>query len=210
MNRAQAAANLAIAGFFIFNIVRHMIRPGGNIMYTRMLMFVCLATIPMVFMLGPLGGHDRWPFLLDKAREIAGTGPYAWLTIAGLAVLMIILPLVIFIGIGFMMDLRSGLFFAMYFFPLVMRFALEPSRACIGTAVIHVVNFFVSVFVMIGIVYFVGRYGPGVGMYERHLHKIWPGYGTAANMFFWVCSFALLNQLVEFGRALLGLLRGSR
>jgi hypothetical protein len=209
MNRAQAAANLGIAGFFIFNIVRHMIRPGGNIMYTRMLMFVCLATIPMAFMLGPLGGRDRWPFLLDKAREIAPISEYSWLAIAGLAVLMVVLPLVIFIGIGFMMDLRSGLFFAMYFFPLVMRFVLEPAKACIETAVINVVNFFVSVFVAIGIVYIVNKYGPGVAMYERHLHKIWPGYGTAATMFFWVCSFALLNQLVEFGRALLVLERGS-
>jgi hypothetical protein len=49
MNRIIAAVNFCISGYFIVNIIRHMIRPGMNSEYTRMLMFACLATIPLVF-----------------------------------------------------------------------------------------------------------------------------------------------------------------
>jgi hypothetical protein len=56
-----------------------MIRPGVDVGYTRMLMFVGLATIPMVFIMGVTGGRDRWPFLLDIAKEVVGNGSFQWI-----------------------------------------------------------------------------------------------------------------------------------
>ena len=77
MRRIEAVVALTVAVYFIVGIVRHMIRPAVNAEYTRVLMFAGLATIPFVFLVGFTGGHDRWPHLIDYAREIAGESAWA-------------------------------------------------------------------------------------------------------------------------------------
>ena len=199
-----AAVSLFINGFFIYNIIRHMIRPGGNVGYTRMLMFVGLATIPMVFLMGLAGGRDRWPFLLDIAKEVVGSGPFQLPGVVGLAAVVIVLPLAVFAAIWIMMELRSGLLFILYFVPLFLRMALEPASECIKTVIIQVLVFFGSIFIVLGIVYFLKRHGTGVEKYAEHVQIIWADYDieSSVNMFFWVHMFALINQLIEFGRVL--------
>ncbi len=209
MNRIAAVVNLGVSGYFLYTIVRHMMRPGMNTGYTRVLMFACLATIPMIFMTGAIGGRDRLPFLLDHARRIASSGPYSWLTIAGLGVITILLPLVIFVSLWFWMELRSAVLFTLFFIPLLMRMALTTSRECLVTAVAQAMLFLLTAPIGALIATYLERHASGVAVYERHVHTIWPGYETAANMFFWVCTFALVNQLIEFLRALIALLRKS-
>ena len=55
LQRIVSLVNLAITGFYIYSLIMHVIRSEGNIGYTRMLMFACLATIPVTFMLAMVG-----------------------------------------------------------------------------------------------------------------------------------------------------------
>jgi hypothetical protein len=206
MNKPFAIVNLCITGFYIFTIVMHMIRPGENTGYTRMLMFVCLATIPLAFMMAIVGGRDRLPLLAAQAKEMAGGGLSSVLILAGFIVLLIIMPLGMLLGIWYGMGLRFGLLFILYFIPVLLRLALEPAKASVQTAVTQGVMLFASFFIGIVITLVLERYTSVVGMYERHLQVVWPGYGDAAKMFFSVCVFSLLNQVVEFRHALLILL----
>lgn len=195
----MASVNLCISGFFLCNILMHMIRPGANTGYTRMLMLLCIATIPVSFMMVFIGGRDRWPALISQAREMAGNSPQSTLILAALAILLIIMPLGILLAIWFGMGLRLGLYFIIFFVPLFLRLRNSPMRASVETAVIQIVLYFVSFFIGIGIVFLVGV--SESEPYERHLQVIWPGYRDAAKMFFSVCVFAFLNQLIEFSRA---------
>lgn len=87
MNRIAAIVNLAVSGYYLYSLLSHAIHPGDNTGFTRMLMFACIATIPLVFMLVMVGGSERWPALLAQARELARGGLGSWLMLAGLAVL---------------------------------------------------------------------------------------------------------------------------
>jgi hypothetical protein len=109
--------------------------------------------------------------------------------------------LAIWFGVG----LRFGLLFVVFFVPLLLRLATSPARASIETAVIQVVLLFAALFIGIGIVFLLGVSASGT--YERHLQVIWPGYKDAAKVFFGVCVFAFLSQLIEFSRALVFLLK---
>lgn len=172
-------------------------------------MFVGLATIPMVFIMGFAGGRDRWPFLPDIAKEVVGNGPFQLPGVLGMAAVVIVLPLAVFAAIWIMMELRSGLLFILYFVPLFLRMGLEPARECINTVIIQVLVFFGSIFIVLGIVHLLKRHTSGIEKFGKHVQAIWPGYDTdsSVNMFFWVCMFALINQLIEFGRASMVLLR---
>ena len=80
-----ASGGLLISVYFIYNIVRHMIAPGGNTGYTRMLMFTCLGTIPISFMMMVAGATGKWDALVGLAREAGGgSGPLYALALAGL------------------------------------------------------------------------------------------------------------------------------
>lgn len=50
-----------------------MMQPEKNRSYTRMLLFVLLAIIPMVFLIGFVGWRDHRPFLIEHGRAIAET-----------------------------------------------------------------------------------------------------------------------------------------
>ena len=99
-----------------------------------------------------------------------------------------------------------GLMFALYFVPVIARLALAPARVSVQTAVVQGVLLFASFFAGMGAVYVLDLLGYGTVAYAEHLQVIWPGYGSAAVMFFSVCVFTLLNQTAEFGYAVTGLL----
>lgn len=210
MNRAAAIVNLAVSGYYLYNLFSHTVHPGDNTGYTRMLMFACIATIPLVFLLVMVGGNERWPALIAQARGLARGGLGSWLLLAGLAVLLILMPLGMLVGVWFGMGLRFGSLFILFFVPLLLRLALAPAQEAIAAAITRTLLYFAAFFIGIGIVFFLERFGPGTEPHARHLQAIWPGYGDAAKMFFAVCVFALLNQLLEFRHALLALLARGR
>jgi hypothetical protein len=203
MNRIVSGGSLLISGFYLFTVVTHMVRPADNTAYTRMLMFACLATIPLAFMMVFVGGRDRWPQLLSYAKQLARGGPSSILLLAGLSVLLVIMPVGMLAGVWAGLGLGMGLLFLLFFVPVMARLALAPARVSVTTAVTQAVLFFASFFIGIGIVFLLETFGPGAESYEKHLQVIWPGYGSAAQMFFAVCVFALLNQLHELVRAVM-------
>lgn len=196
--------NLGISVYFTCNIARHIVRPGGNIGYTRMLVFAYLSTIPFVFLLGFAGGRDRWPYLLDIAREIAGTGWHAPLVIAGLGAVTILLPLGIFVAVFVVMEFRSAFLFVLFFIPVLMRLVLSTKQECVMSAVL-----LAMLFLFMGPIGFVAvlllkRHGKTAltRQYGRHVRKIWldQNEDTSPNMFMAACLFALSAQLVEIIR----------
>lgn len=209
MKRIEAVVALAVAVYFVVGIVRHMMRPGGNAEYTRVLMFAGLATIPFVFLVGFTGGHDRWPHLIEYAREIAGENVWSPLAVVGLGAVVIVLPLAIFAAVWIMMGMRSGLVFTLYFVPMFMRMAFETADSCIKHSVLQVGLFFIAVFVTMGVVAVLRRNEVSMEPYVQQVHAVWPDYDSESsiNMFFWVCTFAFINQLIESGRAIFALLR---
>lgn len=207
MNRIEAAANLCITGFYLYHIGQHMVRPGENGGYTRMLVFACLATIPMVFMLVMIGGRDRWVSLLAQAKEFAAGGPLALLLMAALAFLLVLMPLGMLVAIWFSMGLKFGSLFILYFVPMILRLVLGTTQECVLAAIARGVSFFASFLIGIGIVMILQRFFSGVGVYGDHFELVWPGYRDGAKMFFSVCTFALIGQLLEFRHALLALVR---
>jgi hypothetical protein len=163
----------------------------------------------MVFMLAMVGGKDRWIYLLAQARELAHSGPLAIMLLAGLAVLLVLMPLGMLVGIWFGMGFKFGSLFVLFFVPVITRLAFGTAQASIITAIVQGLTFFASFFIGIGIVAVLERFFSGAGTYERHLQLVWPGYGEAAKMFFSVCIFAFINQAMEFRHALMALLRGA-
>lgn len=196
MNRIIAAVNFCISGYFIVNIIRHMIRPGMNSGYTRMLMFALLATIPLVFMLMLVSGRERWVFLLERAKEMAGGGPLMILLLAGLVILLIVLPLGMLAGIWYGMGFQFGSLFILYFVPIISRLIFNTTQQSVVSAITQGLLFFASFLIGISIVGLMERFGSGVQIYDDHLQLVWPGYRDAAKMFFSVCVFALANQLI--------------
>ena len=196
MNRIIAAVNFCISGYFIVNIIRHMIRPGMNSEYTRMLMFACLATIPLVFLLMMVAGKERWLFLLDRGREMAGGGPLMVLLLVGLVILLVLMPLGMLVGIWYGMGFQFGTLFILYFVPIISRLIFNTTQESILGAVTQGVLFFASFLIGISIVAILSRFGPGAQLYETHLQLVWPDYRDAAKMFFSVCVFALINQMI--------------
>ncbi len=162
MSRVEAAANLCITGYYLFHIIHHIFRPGTNIGYTRMLMFACLATIPMVFMLMMVGGKDRWPDLLAHARELAHGGPMAVMLLAGLGILLVGMPIGMLVGVWYGMGLRFGALFILYFAPMIMRLAFNTTQASVLTAIVQGVTFFASFFMAVGIVMIVEKLPSGL------------------------------------------------
>jgi hypothetical protein len=206
MDRALAAVRLCITGYFIFNIIRHMIAPGGNTDYTRMLLFACLGTICISLMLMVVGGPDRWPSIVEQA-QVEGSRPLSMLALAGIITTAVILPIGLLIGLGVFLGLRLSFFMALFFVPVLMRLVTATSQQCIINGVIQILLFFATMLIGVGIVALVERHTSALQGYIRHFHKIWPGYDdmSSARMFFTAGSFALLNQIIEFVYAVLGI-----
>jgi hypothetical protein len=186
-----------------------MFRPGANTGYTRMLMFACLATIPMVFMLMMVGGKDRWIYLFAQAREWVHGGPLALMLVVGLGFLLVVMPLGMLVAIWFGMGLKFGSLFILYFVPVIMRLAFGATEASVLAAIVQGLTFFGSFLVGIGIVMVLQKLPSGVGTYETHLQVVWPDYSDAAKMFFSVCIFALISQGIEFRHAVMALVRST-
>lgn len=212
LDRFFSFLTAGINAYFIVCIVRHMARPGDNTGYTRMLMFAYLATIPFVFIMGFAGGSDRWPYLFDIARDIAGPVWYAPLIIAGLGAVTILLPLAIFVAVFVVMELRSAFLFVLYFIPVLMQMALSTKQECIVSAVVLTMLFLFTGPVGFVVIGRLKRYGKTAlaNQYSRHVRKIWHGYDedSSANMFMGACLFALCNQLIALVRTVAALVRG--
>lgn len=205
MNKAVAVVSLCITGGYLYSILAHMIRPGESTGYTRMLMFACLATIPLAFLMAILGARDLRPFIASIAGEEAGSGPLSIPIPVGLVVVLVVMSLGMLLAIWSGVGLRFGLLFIVFFVPLILRLVTSPARASIETAIIQVVLLFAGLFIGVGIVFFLGVSASET--YQRHLQVIWPGYEDAAKVFFGVCVFAFLNQILEFSRAIIVLLK---
>ncbi len=197
---------LAISGFYIYSIIRHMLRPGNNTGYTRMLMFACLATLPLVFLMGMIAGRAELIFEFDLPGEWSDFGFQEWYLLIGMF-LLLLLPFALLTGLCFMLELRGGLMFILFLIPALSRLALITPEGAILSGVSQVFLFLASIVIGALIVMALERYASGSATYEKHVQKILPGYGTAANMFFGVCVFALANQVIEFCFALFNLLR---
>ncbi|MDP2854917.1 MAG: hypothetical protein Q8O28_11815 [Smithellaceae bacterium] len=196
MNRIIAAVNFCISGYFIVNIIKHMIRPGMNSEYTRMLMFACLATIPLVFMLMMVAGKERWLFLLESGKEMAGGGPLMVLLLVGLVILLILMPLGMLAGIWYGMGFQFGTMFILYFVPIISRLIFNTTQQSIVAAITQGLLFFAAFLIGISIVEILERFSSGAQLYDAHLQLVWPDYRDAAKMFFSVCVFALINQII--------------
>ncbi len=206
MERVVAVINLCISGYFMFRITRHMLWPGDDTGYTRMLMFACLATIPLSFFMLMVAGRD------EVFREFGMPGSFAeyvfynWLLFAGI-ILLYLLPVVLLGGLFFMMELRSAILLFLILFPIFSRLAFSPAKDSAIAAFVQIMVFLGSIVAGALLAGALDKWGPGTKAQEGNILKIWPGYRTAANMFFGVCVFPLANQLIEFIHALFKVLK---
>lgn len=206
MERAGAVLNLCISSYFMYRITRHMLKPGENIGYTRMLMFACIATIPLSFFMLMVAGRDEIFREFGVPASFTDYATYDWLLFAGI-VLLYLLPVVLLGGLFFMMELRSAILLFLFLVPILSRLAFAPARDSGIAAFVQIVLFLGSIVAGALIAGAFDKWGPGTKAQEENLLKIWPGYRTAANMFFAVCVFPLANQLIEFVHALVGVLK---
>jgi hypothetical protein len=114
----------------------------------------------------------------------------------GLVILLVLMPLGMLAGIWYGMGFQFGTLFILYFVPIISRLIFNTPQESILSGVTQGVLFFVSFFIGITIVTILERAGAGAQLYETHLQVVWPGYRDAAKMFFSVCVFALINQLI--------------
>lgn len=210
MNRILPATSLLISGYFIFNIVRHMIAPGGNTGYTRMLMFACLGAIPISFMMMVAGATGKWDALVALAREAGGgSGPLYALALVGLITVAVVLPVVLLAAAWYVMGLRIGFMFVLFFVPIAMRLAMSPAQDCAVNGVVQALLFFAAMLIGAGIFALAEKHSLAKA-YAEQVQAVWEGYDYASSgrMFFAITVFALINQLTELGFAIAGLVRG--
>ena len=131
----------------------------------------------------------------------AGQGPLAIVLLAGLTVLLILLPVGILVGVWYGMGFSLGIQFVLFFVPVFSRLFFASTESSILAAIAQGLLFFLAFFIGITIVTILERFFAGTAVYAQHLQLIWPGYDAAAKMFFSVCTFALVNQLLEFRHA---------
>ena len=188
-----------------------MIRPGTNTEFTSFLLYACLATIPLVFMMAIVGGKDLSD-LIKQGNEItgaAGPGIFSILLWVGLVVLVIIMPLGMFLGIWWFSELKLNIYFILYFIPLLSQLVFSTRKVCVSSAITQAVLIIVTLLLSAVIVALLTKHTSQADIYEKHFQVIWPDYEGAASMFFWICSFALLSQLTGFLQAIFKLL-GNR
>lgn len=209
MQKISSAVGLLISGYFVVMIVKHMIAPDGNTGYTRMLMFACLGTIPLSFMMMIAGATGKWDALVVEAREAAGGSvPLYVLALAGLITVAVVLPIVLLAAAWYVMGLRFGFMFVLFFVPVAMRLALSPAKNCAGNGVMQALLFFAAMLIGAGIFALLEKHSSAKA-YAQQVQAVWEGYDYASSgrMFFAITAFALINQLIEFGFAIAGLVR---
>jgi hypothetical protein len=205
MQRIVTLVNLAITGFYIYTLIMHVIRPAGNAGYTRMLMFACLATIPVAFMLAMIGGQDRWPVLIRGLIELGQKGTAEMAVMIGVIFILVVMPLGMLLGVWFGMGLKFGTLFILFFVPLLLRLTLTSAKSSINSAVCQGLLYFGAFFAAIALVRLLGMARVDLSPYEQNVQAVWPGYGDAAIMFFAVWLFAIGQQVMEFRYALISL-----
>ena len=205
LQRIVSLVNLAITGFYIYSLIMHVIRPEGNIGYTRMLMFACLATIPVGFMLAMVGGQDLWPVLFQGLKELGQDGPAEMAVVVCVIFILVVMPLGMLVGVWFGMGLKFGTLFLLFFVPLILRLTLTSAKSSTDMAVYQALLYFGAFFAAIALVRLLGMARADLGPYEQSVQAIWPGYGDAAVMFFAVWLFAITQQVMEFRYALISL-----
>ncbi len=203
MQRIVILINLAITGSYIYSLIMHVIRPGQNVGYTRMLMFATLATIPVCFLLAMVGGQERWPVLLQGLKQVGQMGISGKAVVAGVVFLAVIMPLGMLVGVWFGMGLKFGAAFLLFFAPLVLRVTLISADSSINLAVHRVLLYFGAFVAAIILVRLLGMARVELRPYEQNVQAVWPGYGQAAIMFFAAWLFAVVQQVMEFRYALM-------
>ncbi|MEN6320850.1 MAG: hypothetical protein ABFD82_19115 [Syntrophaceae bacterium] len=209
LQRIVSLVNLAITGFYIYSLIMHVIRPGGNAGYTRMLMFACLATIPVAFMLAMIGGQDRWPVLFRGLKELGQTGTTEMAVVVGVIFILVVMPLGMLVGVWFGMGFKFGTLFLLFFVPLLLRLTLTSAKSSTDLAVYQVLLYFGAFFAAIALVRLLGIAQVDLQPYEQNVQTVWPGYGDAAVMFFAVWLLAITQQVMEFRYALISLFDSS-
>lgn len=205
MQRIVLLTNLAIAGSYIYSLIMHVVRPEQNVGYTRMLVFACIATIPMCFLLAMVGGQDRWPVLAQGLKQVGQTGVSGMAVIAGVVFLLVIMPLGMLVGVWYGMGLKFGTGFLLFFAPLVLRVTLISAKSSINLAVHRVLFYFGAFAAAIILTRLLGMARVDLRPYEQNMEAVWPGYGHAATVFFASWLFAAAQQVMELRYALMGL-----
>jgi hypothetical protein len=197
--------NVVVTGFYIYTLVMHVIRPGENSGYTRMLMFAFLASIPITFMLAMVGGHDRLPVLFRGLKEMAQTGPSGIAVVAGVTFVLLIMPLGMLVGVWFGLGLKFGSLFLLFFVPLLLRLMFIESKSSTNMAVYQALIYFGALFAALVLVRVLGMIRLDLKPYEQSVQLVWRDYGQAAIMFFAVWLFAMIQQVMEFKYAVVNL-----
>lgn len=206
MDRVGAAVNLCISVYFTFRIIRHMLKPGNDTGQTRMLMYACLATIPLTFFMLMVAGRQE---VFREFGMPAGFAEYVWhnwLLFAGI-ILLYLLPFALLGGLSFMLDMRNRLLLFLFLIPTLSRLAFAPAQESMIAAIVQTMVFLGSIVAGALLAGALDKWGKGTAAQEKNLQMILPGYRTAANMFFGVCVFALMNQCIEFVYALIRLIK---
>lgn len=205
MNILANILNAGIAIYFIYKIARHMLRPGKAYEYTRMLLFAGLGTIPIVFFTMMFAGRTEVFNAFGLPPAVSDYEFLHWWIFAGV-MLLYLLPVVLLFGLLYMAGLRMGFSFFVFLFPILSRLVLVANEELMVTAGMQIFLFFLCVFVTMGLVQVMNKYFNGTREQETHFIHIWPGYGTAVNMFFWICTYAIGTQLAELVRIAIFLL----
>ena len=205
MQRTVILINLAVTGSYISSLIMHVVRPGQDAGYTRMLMFACVATIPIAFLFAMIGGQERWPVLLQGLKQVGRMGASGTAVVIGVVFLLVVLPSGMLIGVWFGMGMKSGTLFLLFFVPLVLRLTLISGKSSINLAVHRVLLYFGAFVGAIALVRLLTLTGVDLRPYEQSVQTVWPGYGHAAIMFFAAWLFALAHHATEFRHALMGL-----
>jgi hypothetical protein len=203
--RIITLVNLAITASYIYSLVTYVVRPEGNVDYTRMLMFACLATIPISFLLAMVGGQDRLPVLFRGLKEIAQTGASGTFVVLLVAFVLFVLPLGMLAAVWFGMGLKFGSLFLLFFLPLLLRLTLTSAKASTNLAVHKALILFGAFFAAILLVRLLGMFRIDLKPYEESVQAVWPGYGDAAIMFFSVWLVAISHHIMEGRYALMNL-----
>ncbi len=204
MNGITTLLNGGISVYFIYKIARHMMKPTEAYEYTKMLLFAGLGTIPIVFFTMMFAGKTELFNAFGLPPDMSGYELLHWWIFAGV-LLLYLLPVVLFFGLWYFAGLRMRFSFFIFLFPILSRLILVSNEGLMITAGTQIFLFFISIFITMGIVQLMNTYFGGTQEQESHFLHIWPGYGTAVNMFFWICTYAIGTQFVEMVRIIIGL-----
>jgi hypothetical protein len=214
LQRLMALANLGIAGFYSYSVIQHLLRPGDNTGYTRMLLFACFASIPMIFMMVMVGGHDRWPALLQLVKVVQGQGAIGWFALVGIIFVVVLMPLGFLLMLWHSLGLKFGGLFLLYFLPFFIRLFFSSAKESTQLALQQILLYFGAFFAAMAVMAVLQGMNVDTLAFQDNMHAVWPktrsstldSNNTDGIYFFGICLFALANQVIEFWRAARSLL----